>query len=138
MMWSRNGALRRTVVLGLLVVSPIILGATALAQPPTPLPESSRYSGIDLVVLIDQSGSMWGHPEYHPEANDLRGHRIGETQSLIQRLAAHARSTATVHRVSVVDFGDEAKVAISNLVMRYDRDNPDDLETRQPPQLNGR
>ncbi len=90
--------------------------------------QPTKYTGIDLVVLIDQSGSMWGHPQYHPEANDAGGHRIARTQRLVEQLAEHTRGTPWVHRISVVDFGDEAKVALSNHVMRFDPKDPEKVE----------
>ena len=79
-----------------------------------------RFSGIDLIVLIDQSGSMWGHPRFHPSKNDRWGHRIGATKNTLLRLLAHVQETAFVHRVSVIDFGDEAKVALPTEIIRFD------------------
>lgn len=82
------------------------------------------FTGLDVTMIIDQSGSMWGHPRYHPAKNDRYEHRIGQTKNIIYRLAEHVENTAFVHRVSVIDFGDEARVAISNYEMRYDPSDP--------------
>ena len=80
--------------------------------------------GIDLVVLIDQSGSMWGHPEYHPRANDRYAHRVGSTRAVLQRLIDDIKGTSRIHRFSIVDFGDEAEVSWSNEVLRHDPADP--------------
>ena len=94
--------------------------AIAVAVPP----------GIDLVILIDQSGSMWGHPEYHPDANDKYAHRIGAARAVLERLASDVQGSERVHRFSVVDFGDEVEVAWSNQVLRYDPADPTALRRR--------
>ncbi len=93
-----------------------VVGAILPLRGQTP----ERFSGIDLVVLIDQSGSMWGHPRFHPSKNDRWGHRIGATKNTLLRLLAHVQETAFVHRVSVIDFGDEAKIALPTEVIRFD------------------
>lgn len=97
------------------------LAAGAAAQAP------GAYTGIDLVVVIDQSGSMWGHPRYHPEKNDQWEHRIGATQEVIDRLLADVWKRPVVHRFSVVDFADDAKVSWSDQVLRYDPKDPEAL-----------
>lgn len=78
-------------------------------------PPVAVSSGLDVTVLLDQSGSMWQNPR-----NDQYAHRIGQTKNLIYRLAEHVENTPFVHRVSVIDFGDTASVALSNHVIRYD------------------
>ena len=85
---------------------------------------SSNFAGLDVVILIDQSGSMWGLPVVHPEPNDKHGHRIGQTKNIIYRLAEHVENTPLVHRVSVIDFGDDASVAVSNHLISYNPSDP--------------
>lgn len=78
------------------------------------------FTGLDVVILIDQSGSMWGKLP-----NDKWGHRIGQTKNIIYRLAEHVEDSSFVHRVSVVDFGDAAAPAFPDaLVLRYDPKDP--------------
>lgn len=95
---------------------------TAPAVPPPATPAgapAAPFSGLDVVILIDQSGSMWRLPQ-----NDRYNHRIGQTKNLIFRLAEHVEGTPFVHRLSVVNFGDRAEVALSNHQMRYDPADP--------------
>src|SRR6185436_10918596 len=65
------------------------------------------------------SDSMWQSPR-----NDRYAHRIGQSKNLIYRLAEHVEGTPLVHRVSIIDFGDTASVALSNHVMRYNPADP--------------
>jgi hypothetical protein len=58
---------------------------------------------------------MWQNPR-----NDQYAHRIGQSKNLIYRLAEHVENTPFVHRLSVIEFGDNAAVVLSNHVMRYD------------------
>lgn len=86
-----------------------------VGKPQTPAPPAAASSGLDVTILLDQSGSMWQNPR-----NDQYAHRIGQSKNLIYRLAEHVENTPFVHRVSVIDFGDAAVVALSNHVIRYD------------------
>lgn len=81
----------------------------------------SGMTGLDLVILIDQSESMWG-----AKPNDRWNHRVGQAKNIIYRLTEHVAGTAYVHRVSVVDFGDAAsRAAPAPLVVKYDPADPD-------------
>lgn len=80
-------------------------------------------AGIDLIVVIDQSGSMWGNPSVHPGKNDPWQHRIGATKQIVFRLMQNAADTGAVHRLSIVEFADEAKVPLSGQWIRFDRSN---------------
>ena len=77
------------------------------------------FSGLDVTILLDQSGSMWQNPR-----NDRYAHRIGQSKNLIYRLAEHVEGTPFVHRVSVIDFGDTASVVLSNHIIRYNPADP--------------
>jgi hypothetical protein len=98
--------------------------------PRTTAAEDEPFTGIDLTVLIDHSGSMWGIPIHHPAKNDKWNHRISETQIILERFAEHAEETGLTHRVSVVGFGDSAFIQISNLEMRADPSDPGALVRR--------
>lgn len=92
----------------------------------------ARFTGLDVTILIDQSGSMWGSPKQvcgpqkRPCAtrNDKHDHRIGQAKNIIYRLAEHVENTPFFHRVSVIDFGSDAAVALSNHAMRFDPNDP--------------
>lgn len=105
-----------------LILFPLLLFAlveAARSQAPNSLPPNAPFSGLDVTILIDQSGSMWQNPR-----NDRYAHRIGQSKNLIYRLAEHVEGTPFVHRVSVIDFGDNAAVALSNHVIRYNPSDP--------------
>lgn len=98
----------------------LLLLAVAVMPPGPATAAKSDYTGLDVVILIDQSGSMWG-----ARANDKWGHRIGQTKNIIYRLAEYVDGTPFIHRVSVVDFGDEASAAFPTpLTLRSDPEEP--------------
>lgn len=113
---------KRTLILLLLL--PFAFGGVAYPQSPSAAAPSggapaAPFTGLDVTILIDQSASMWQSPR-----NDRYNHRIGQTKNLIYRLAEHVEGNAFVHRVSVIDFGDAASVALSNHVIRYNPADP--------------
>jgi len=84
-------------------------------------------SGIDVVIVIDQSGSMSGNllgSTSHPQPNDQYGHRISISKYIIDRLAEHVEGTSFVHRVSIIEFGTKPNVFLSNLALAYDPNLP--------------
>lgn len=85
-------------------------------------------AAIDLAVAVDQSGSMWGNPSVHPGKNDPWQHRIGATKNIVYRLIQNAADTGAIHRFSVVEFADEAKVPLSGQVIRADKADPAALD----------
>jgi hypothetical protein len=98
----------------------ILLLLFAAASPGPVTGAGSDFTGLDVVILIDQSASMWG-----ARANDKWQHRIGQTKNIIYRLAEHVEGTPFQHRLSVVDFGDEASTAFpAPLVLSYDPKDP--------------
>lgn len=98
----------------------LMLGVAAVVPLGSPVAAKSEFTGLDVVILIDQSGSMWG-----TRANDKWEHRIGQTKNIIYRLAEHVEGSSLVHRVSVVDFGDEASNAFpAPLSLRFDPKDP--------------
>jgi len=87
--------------------------------------------GLDIVFVIDESGSMWGSSK-HPQPNDKHRHRAGIVENVIIRFAEHAKGTPLVYRVSVVEFGGDkgsasARVLISNLQLKYNPIKPDEI-----------
>jgi len=90
-------------------------------------------TGLDVVFLIDQSGSMWGS-RHHPEANDKYKHRISIVENVIVRLAEQAKGTPLVHRISVVEFGGDNPVSvavpISVLELKYNPAKPHEIVSK--------
>lgn len=107
---------RALILLPLLLIAQI--GVVRLQAQSATAP-AAGFSGLDVTILLDQSGSMWQTPR-----NDRYAHRIGQSKNLIYRLAEHVEGTPLVHRVSVIDFGDTASVSLSNHLMRYDPADP--------------
>src|SRR5215213_9569854 len=98
----------------------LMLGVVAVMPSGSTVAATSDFTGLDVVILIDQSASMWG-----ARANDLWEHRIGQTKNIVYRLAEHVEGTSFVHRFSVIDFGDEASTAFpAPLALRYDPKDP--------------
>ncbi len=86
---------------------------------------------LNVVFLIDQSGSMYGVDTNHALANDPKGIRISIVQEAIKRLAKQVRGTTMIHHVSVIEFGGDAKrgkrdisVVVSNCELQYDPHHP--------------
>jgi von Willebrand factor type A domain-containing protein len=107
---------RALILLPLLI---IINSSVVRLQTQSGTAPAAGFSGLDVTILLDQSGSMWQNPR-----NDRYAHRIGQSKNLIYRLAEHVEGTSLVHRVSVIDFGDTASVALSNHVIRYNPSDP--------------
>ena len=105
-----------------LILLPLLLIAQAgvlRLQAQSGTAPAAGFSGLDITILLDQSGSMWQNPR-----NDRYAHRIGQSKNLIYRLAEHVEGTPLVHRLSVIDFGDTASLVLSNHVLRYDPSDP--------------
>ncbi|MCK5716909.1 MAG: VWA domain-containing protein, partial [Thiomargarita sp.] len=85
---------------------------------------------FNIVLVIDESGSMWGS-RHHPEANDQYRHRVSIVENVLVRLAEQVKGTSLVHRISVVEFGGDAAVSvnvpISNFELKYDPAKPNDI-----------
>lgn len=98
--------------------------AAGAARAPAGRAAAPRFTGLDVVILIDQSGSMWGALPLGTK-NDKWNHRIGQAKNVIYRLAEQVEGTDLVHRVSVVDFGDDASSAFpAPLRLAYDPADP--------------
>src|SRR4051794_12896820 len=111
-----------------MVIARIAVAAAMAAMLAVLAVPARAASPIDLVVVIDQSGSMWGNPEFHPGKNDPWQHRIGATKQIIFRLIQNAADTGAVHRVSVVEFADEAQVPLSGEDIRVSKGDPSAMD----------
>lgn len=88
---------------------------SVVAQTPASIPQ-----GIDLVVLIDHSGSMWGLKAIvGDKKSDPYGHRIHGVQNLFKRLLDDVENTTRLHQLSVIEFGDQAKTLFSGLEITF-------------------
>lgn len=88
--------------------------------------DNAMASGLDVVMVIDQSGSMIGSAA-HPGANDPAGHRISAAQVVLNRLAQSVDENPAVHRVSIIEFGTTVVVPVSAAEFLYspsDRGRP--------------
>ena len=78
--------------------------------------QNTAYGGIDVLFLVDQSGSMGGAEFGSPgsEATDPLGLRFEAVQYALTTLSEYRRlfPTDTTFRMAVVSFGDEAEVAL--------------------------
>lgn len=80
-------------------------------------PEPPEYTGLDLILLLDQSGSMGGleaGSATHPLPNDQNGWRFDVPLALVRQLGpllyiVHPESTV---RLAMVEFGDSAQVVL--------------------------
>jgi hypothetical protein len=73
--------------------------------------------GLDVVIIIDHSGSMYGVTT-HPVANDRDNKRIDGARYIINRLAEDADVNHVTHRISVINFGSGIETIISNRTIR--------------------
>jgi len=67
--------------------------------------KEKKIKGIDLFLLIDESGSMYGQ-----EGTDPTGLRYEASKYLIQNLLVKRSNPKAPHRISVIHFGDKAKL----------------------------
>lgn len=100
-----------------------LLGGWALpAGPGGAAAAATDMSGLDVVIVIDQSGSMFNS---RGTGNDPRHHRIGQAKNIVYRLAEHVEGTALTHRVAVVDFGSAVAYAFpAHLRLAFDPADP--------------
>jgi hypothetical protein len=85
--------------------------------------------GLDVVFIIDQSGSMSGSllgSKAHPHPNDGTGQRISAVQNAIIRFAEEVEGTPLVHRFSVIEFGsyNRLNVPLSDKKLSYNPAQP--------------
>lgn len=91
---------RRRGVVSLVALLGFFLCAGGLAQ-------AATNDGVDLVVLVDQSGSMQG--EGSRARNDPEGIRNEMVRLMLDLLDAHGTQNEVTHRVAVVSFGSTAR-----------------------------
>ncbi|MCP4664139.1 MAG: VWA domain-containing protein, partial [bacterium] len=101
----------------------LLLVITALGLLRTPEVFAADPGGLDLVVLVDQSGSMSGHGT--PAKNDpynVRNHMVAFTLDL---MAENAVLNQVNHRLGVVSFGTTVRVDLP--LSKLDADNLENL-----------
>lgn len=83
--------------------------------PPVSAQGSNGYTGLDILFLVDQSGSMGGEEfGYSAQPTDPLGLRFEAVQYMIDTLGSYRVSTSGEFgfRVSVINFGDYAETAL--------------------------
>lgn len=116
--------MRRRNIIWALVLFLILLGGGFISSPERASASGTEMSGLDVIILIDQSGSMYG-AGLRGNGNDKYNHRIGQAKNIVYRLAEHVEGTPLIHRVSVIDFGSKASVAFpSQLRLSFDPSDP--------------
>jgi hypothetical protein len=98
-------------LVGLLLL--IQLGLPSHAQP-------LAYDGLDVLFLVDQSGSMGGRAFNHDATpNDPLGLRFEAVQYALRTLAEYRRVVPqqSVFRMGVVSFGDETEVTLPWIII---------------------
>jgi hypothetical protein len=116
--------------LGVLVAAAVCVAQTAVASPSS-LHRPAEYEeaqesclGLDLVLVIDQSGSMSGSAPRWPGANDPLGLRYRSPRWVLE-WAGDTRlfvCPEVVHRVGVISFGDEDRYVIDLPLTRIEPD----------------
>ncbi len=91
---------------------------------------ASGASGADVVFVVDESGSMWGMAEYKGVPNDRSNYRYAGIEQALYLVAAAARGTPNVYRVSVIEFGSHAIETVAPTELRYDPAAPDAMDLK--------
>ncbi len=130
MVSSRHTAVRRSATIlvlfatlaAILALAPLPAALAGRAGEPVGQAASSEYTGLDLVLLVDQSGSMGGltyGSSDHPKANDKNDLRFVAAQWLVDwagswRLAYGVNHNLDI-RAAVIDFGDTTNVRMASI-----------------------
>lgn len=89
-----------------------------------------NYTGVDVVFLVDQSGSMGGSRE-HPEPNDPNGLRFSGLQQMVERLAGYRlnyfHDSPVQFQIAVVYFGSRTRIIVPPTII-----DPDTSDEWQP------
>lgn len=92
------------------------------------------YTGVDIVFVVDQSGSMGGLEygnEYHPLANDPNDLRFSGLQQMVERLAGYRlnyfHDSEVQFQIAVVYFGSHTETIVEPTIVA-----PDTFDEWQP------
>ena len=90
--------------------------------------DASKCWALDIVLVMDQSGSMW--EEMQGGGSDPLGYRFEAAKQIITRLARNRRyeCTEAAHRFAVVTFNSHAKVALPMTTINFRVDKSFDLD----------
>ena len=86
----------------------LILGLTVVGALAGTLQAADRNEGLDLLVLLDRSGSM----EHLDSTGERAAERLRWLELLANRIAESARFDDLDHRISVISFGSEVRVEL--------------------------
>lgn len=109
----------------LLIINPLAVGAQS---------EKRDYTGVDVVFLVDQSGSMGGlnyGSKDHPQANDPHDLRFSGLQQMVERLAGYRlnyfHDSDVQFQIAVVYFGNRPVTIVTPTII-----DPDTSDEWQP------
>lgn len=100
-------------MLWLAIASLVVLVALLVRAFPVSSQAALDAPGVDLLFLVDQSGSMGGAAAgstAHPDANDRLGLRFEAPQDFVKLIAEDRVQNihpGAIHRVALIDFGDQ-------------------------------
>jgi hypothetical protein len=113
------------------IIFSMILGTCAVTRPSPIVAQAGEgdYNGVDVVFLVDQSGSMGGKAygsDDHPAANDPNDLRFSGLQELVERLAyyrmTYFHDSEVQFQVAVIYFGSDYQRMLDPTVV--DPDTP--------------
>ena len=99
----------------------ILLLAACLAWPHAAL--AKDFSGLDVVAVVDNSGSMYGSKD-HPGANDPEGFRQAGVRQILMELGNDAVRHPVVHRLALVEYGSKASIGLDWVELAHNPKNP--------------
>ena len=86
----------------------LILGLTVVGAWAGTLQAADRNEGLDVLVLLDRSGSM----EHLDSTGERAAERLRWLELVANRIAESARFDDLDHRISVISFGSEVRVEL--------------------------
>ena len=122
-----------TIIATLFLVFVVLILLSTSSNIPITSAQGGDIAGVDVVFVIDQSGSMGGKAygsEIHPIPNDPHDLRFTGLQQMVQRLASYRMfyfaNSPVRFNIAVVYFGQTAPVIVEPTII--DPDNPDEWE----------
>lgn len=81
-------------------------------------------TGVDVIVVIDQSGSMWGHAGFNGTPNDPESARIMAPQVVGSTLSSSIAGRVGKHNLSIIEYATTTHNSVPETSLVYDPNNP--------------